>query len=81
MITGSANLTRRNLANFNLETNVQVSAPVDSPALQMLKDHLDLIWHNRPGRQMSVDYRRYGEKSWLKRLLYRVQEATGMSTF
>jgi phosphatidylserine/phosphatidylglycerophosphate/cardiolipin synthase-like enzyme len=81
LIGGSANLTRRNLENFNLETNVAVRGPRESRSIAEARDFLDLMWNNEPGRLVSVDYERYADDSIIKRLRYRFMEASSVSTF
>ena len=81
LIGGSANLTRRNLHNFNLETNVALRGPRESPPIAGARALLDLMWTNEPGRIVSVDYERYADDSIFKRLRSRFMEASGLSTF
>jgi hypothetical protein len=81
ILLGSANLTRRNLDNFNLETNVLVRAGASSQVFKDAKFHFDLLWYNQPGRVFSVPYEHYKNESSIKRALSRFMEATGFSTF
>ncbi|MGI9287480.1 MAG: phospholipase D-like domain-containing protein [Pseudomonadales bacterium] len=81
MITGSANFTRRNLENYNLETDVLVTGVTETPALKDAQAYFDLMWHNSATKNMSVDYAAYADKSLFKRWLYRFMEASGVSTF
>ena len=81
VLLGSANYTRRNLNNYNLETNVLVTAPEASDFAAAVSQWFGTIWHNDPGRQFSVGYDVYAEDSKLKSVVYRFQEASGMSTF
>jgi len=81
LIAGSANFTRRNLENFNLETNVAVRGPRDTRAIADARAFLDLTWNNGPDQFISTDYASYADESWLKRGLYRFMEGTGISTF
>jgi phosphatidylserine/phosphatidylglycerophosphate/cardiolipin synthase-like enzyme len=81
LIGGSANFTRRNLDNFNLETNVAVRGPRESPPIAGARAMLDIIWENEPGRIVSADYERYADDSIFKLLLYRFAEGSGLSTF
>ena len=81
LIGGSANFTRRNLDNFNLETNVAVRGPRESQPLVDARALLDLMWNNEPGRLISVGYERYADDSILKRLRARLMEASGLATF
>jgi len=81
VLTGSANYTRRNLDNFNLETNVLVTADSGTAAITELFNHLNTIWSNGSGQRYSAPYERYADHAVVKRVLYRFQEASGMSTF
>lgn len=82
MVTlGSANFTRRNLNDLNLETNIAVFGPADLPFFTAVKEYVDLQWQNPDGRIFSIDYMEYAEKSLFKRMLYSWMEGTGMSTF
>jgi hypothetical protein len=81
LMLGSANITRRNLDNFNLETNVQFRGPRTNQALQQAARMFDTYWHNEDGRLFTVPFDHYREDSRLKYWLYRFQEVTGMSAF
>jgi phosphatidylserine/phosphatidylglycerophosphate/cardiolipin synthase-like enzyme len=81
ILLGSANLTRRNLDNFNLETNVLVRTQASTKVFKDAKFHFDLLWYNQPGRLFSVPYENYASGSALKRGLSRFMEASGFSTF
>jgi len=77
---GSANLTRRNLDDFNLEADVKVTAPLDSRLAEDLGRYYERLWTNTSG-QYTVDYNAYEDRSWLKRLIYRIQEWSGFSSY
>lgn len=81
LLIGSANLTRRNLDDFNLETNVLVRSSGPTAFLKEVQQHFDLLWNNEPGRTFTVPYEHYRNESIVKKLLYRFAEATGFSTF
>ena len=81
VILGSANFTRRNLNNLNLETNIAVNGPADMPLFFDIRKYFDLQWNNTDGKQFSVGYTDYSDKSFHRRMLYRWMEGTGMSTF
>jgi phosphatidylserine/phosphatidylglycerophosphate/cardiolipin synthase-like enzyme len=81
LLAGSANFTRRNLENFNLETNAAVHGPGDTAAIAAARDFFDLTWNNGPDQLISTDYASYADESLLKRALYRFMEGTGISTF
>lgn len=77
---GSANFTRRNLDDYNLETNVLITAPGDSEFAEEITRYFNRLWTN-DGAEYTLDYEEEAEESMLKTILYRVQEATGLSTF
>ncbi|MGB0513349.1 MAG: phospholipase D family protein [Wenzhouxiangellaceae bacterium] len=81
LIAGSANFTRRNLDDYNLETNVRVVAPVGHAAIRDAGAWFERRWSNADGRQFSLDYDAWDEDGWIKSLVYRIMEATGLSTF
>lgn len=81
MLLGSTNLTRRNLHNLNLETNVIVKGPAEAVPLQRGQIWFDERWNNLYGRHYSVDYATYADERLWPRLLYRMMECTGVSTF
>ncbi|MCP4231756.1 MAG: phospholipase, partial [bacterium] len=47
LLLGSANFTRRNLNNYNLEANVSVTAKEDALFIKAAADYFDKIWDNR----------------------------------
>src|SRR5699024_5305088 len=81
MLLGSANFTRRNLADLNLETSVQWAAPADEPAMRLAADWFDETWANEAGRRYSVRHEKYADDGLLHRWWYRLGEATGFSTW
>ncbi len=81
LLLGSANMTRRNLDDFNLETNVLVRGPVSAPVLTDARAHFDALWGNCAEQVFSVPYEHYRDESLLKRGVYRFMEATGLCTF
>jgi phosphatidylserine/phosphatidylglycerophosphate/cardiolipin synthase-like enzyme len=80
LIGGSANLTRRNLDDLNLEACLEVTAPPDSQVVREATGYFERIWRNDDGLY-SLDYKEFAEKSWFQYALYRFQEWSGMSTF
>jgi len=80
---GSANLTRRNLGNYNLEANVQVALPADSQLGKRLLSYFDLLWANDQEKliEYTTSFGAYRDDSQAKYWRYRVMEATGLSTF
>ncbi|HAS84366.1 MAG TPA: phospholipase [Verrucomicrobia bacterium] len=80
-ILGSSNYTRRNLHNFNLETSVEIRSPQDAAFSTAVRDYLALAWRSQPLPVISGDTETYADPSRWRQILYRFQEATGLSTF
>jgi phosphatidylserine/phosphatidylglycerophosphate/cardiolipin synthase-like enzyme len=81
LLLGSANFTRRNLGDFNLELSAVVSGPGSAPVLQSASNYFERGWNNENGRIFTADYDSYREQSDLKNLAYRFMEWSGMSSF
>ena len=81
LILGSANLTRRNLNNYNLEANISVTVGEEAPFIKAVADYFDKIWNNRDGKYYTVSYEAYKDESVLKRIIYLIQEYAGLSSF
>ena len=78
---GSANLTRRNLGNYNLEANVEVGAARTGPLAVEMTQYFDRLWSNEGGAQYTVPYEAFEDGSGWRYWRYRLMEATGLSTF
>ena len=81
LILGSANLTARNLKNYNLETNLRVLGSAQAAVFVDAGANFETAWSNLHGRFISVDYAQYADESKLKYWLYRFTEWSGLSTF
>ncbi|XID75738.1 phospholipase D family protein [Alkanindiges sp. WGS2144] len=81
LILGSANFTRRNLNNLNLETDVRFVANADNTTIQQVRAYFERIWSNQNGQGFSVAYDQYKDESGLKYWWYRFSEWSGLSTF
>ncbi|MCB1567411.1 MAG: phospholipase D family protein [Xanthomonadales bacterium] len=81
LIVGSANFTRRNLADLNLETSLEFAAAIEHPAMQAANAWFDEVWSNEAGRHFSADYALYADTAWWHRAWYRVGETMGWSTW
>ncbi len=80
-LLGSANFTRRNLLDLNLETNVQVRTVAEEVIAIEMIGFFEEQWNNPQGRTYSYPYEDYANNSvWLK-LQYRFMEFSGLSTF
>ncbi len=80
LFAGSANFTRRNLGDLNLETSLVLEGPADYPAISDAQQWFDDLWHNRKGPS-SLPYANRADDSFLRYWKYRLQEATGLGTF
>lgn len=80
LIGGSANFTRRNIQDYNLESNLAITMQKDAPLAKEFQAYYARLWHNEGG-DYSVDFTQYEDQSIWKKFVYRIQEWTGMSTF
>jgi phosphatidylserine/phosphatidylglycerophosphate/cardiolipin synthase-like enzyme len=80
---GSANLTRRNLDDFNLEANIAASVPVNAEIAVQISAWFDSLWTNRgpPELEYTAEFGAYADPAQSSYWLYRIMEATGLSTF
>ncbi len=83
LLLGSANFTRRNLDDLNLETSVHVSSDIDSETVRKASGFFEEQWNHGPGDTpvMSLPYEAWADESRLRYWQYRLMEATGLSTF
>lgn len=81
LIAGSANFTRRNLDDLNLETSVRVTAPADSELMRHTASYFERRWAEPGVRNYSVPYSVYAAEGWFRYWRYRFMEFTGLSTF
>jgi phosphatidylserine/phosphatidylglycerophosphate/cardiolipin synthase-like enzyme len=80
---GSANLTRRNLEDFNLEANVAASVPLNAEIATEITAWFDSLWNNHgpPELEYTAEFGTYADPAQGTYWLYRLMEATGLSTF
>jgi hypothetical protein len=80
---GSANLTRRNLEDYNLEANLAIEVARGSGLASQLLDYFETLWSNRAalGIEYTADFAVYADPAQSRYWLYRVMEVTGLSTF
>ena len=77
---GSANLTRRNINDYNLEADLRFSVPRQSSLAVSATTYFDRVFTNDGGNS-TLPYEAYRDDSWVKRVLYRVEEFTGFCSF
>ena len=78
---GSANLTRRNIGDLNLEANVQVQAHAADPIATEAVAWFEALWRNAQGVPYTDAADAWVEDSLLRYWQARIMEATGLSTF
>ena len=80
---GSADFTRRNLDNFNLNADVALEADLDTPLAQELVNYFETLWQNDPValREYTTDFQIYEDQSFTHYWRYRLMEAAGLGTF
>lgn len=83
MTLGSANLTRRNVGDYNLEANVAIETSRTSLLGMQLTEYYDSLWNNRAGLgiEYTTEYDVYADPSQARYWLCRVMESTGLSSF
>jgi len=83
MTLGSANLTRRNIDDYNLEANVALQMARTAPLATEVRAWFETLWSNRAplGTEYSADFGVYSDPAQTTYWRYRIMEATGLSTF
>jgi hypothetical protein len=80
---GSANLTSRDLGDYNLEANVAIEVGRSSPLAVQTLEYFETLWTNRAslGIEYTADFSAYADPGQGHYWLYRFLEATGLSDF
>lgn len=80
---GSANLTRRNIGNYNLEANVAIETAADSELAIEMMGYFDRLWNNDgpPGTEFTAAFGVFKDEDGAKYWRYRLMEASGLSTW
>ncbi|MFH1764047.1 MAG: phospholipase D family protein [Gemmatimonadota bacterium] len=77
---GSANLTRRNIDDYNLEADLRFFVPRGAPLAVAATNYFERVFTNKDG-DFTVPFEAYRDDSWVKRVLYRLEEFTGFCSF
>ncbi|ANS76166.1 phospholipase [Paenibacillus yonginensis] len=81
LIGGSANLTPRNLRDYNLENALRIKAPRSSEVVSEVGRYFHRLWSNE-GASYSLDYEAYRQKSvWFKEIVFNLQNWLGFTTY
>jgi len=80
---GSAQLTRRDLEDYDLEANAAVELSRSAPLAQQALTWFDTLWGNRAalGIEYSAGYAAFADPTQADYWLYRFMEGTGFSPF
>jgi hypothetical protein len=79
VLHGSANFTRRNLDDFNLESSIVFSGAADLSVMSEITTFFNQQWENENGIVYSVPYETYTATGIYDAWSYRVKEFTGLS--
>lgn len=74
---GTTDLTRKQLDDFNLETNLVVRGPIKRPVFSQVTHWLDVLWTNRGNRTFSKPLEEVKRRTILITLAYHVMELSG----
>nr|WP_154309637.1 phospholipase D family protein [Metabacillus lacus] len=82
VISGSANFTRRNLDDLNLENNIKLEGPAEAKPFQDVQSYFERIWNNEDGI-FTLPLETYKEEQIapFKRTLYALQRFFRFTTY
>ncbi len=80
LLLGSANFTRRNVGDFNLEADILAEGKKEFTAWKDASAYFNHAWDNTGG-QFTTDYNIYQDDTLWKSSVYRMMERTGLSSF
>ncbi|WP_053363580.1 phospholipase D family protein [Bacillus sp. FJAT-27251] len=81
VIGGSANFTRRNLDDLNLETNLKVWGPSDAESMQEVDSYFKRIWTNEDGEYTLAYDENEDKLTAAKYIVYWIQKLLRLTTF
>ena len=77
---GSANLTKRNIREYTLDTNIRVEAPLGSKLAIEVEQYFDMLWSD--DENTSIIEKEELEDGYIKnKILYEIQNISGFSTY
>ncbi|MGM0922841.1 MAG: phospholipase D family protein [Bacillota bacterium] len=81
IISGSANFTKRNLDDLNLENDLKIAAAADEPVMKEVESYFIKLWTN-DGADYTLDFEKYrDDMPFIKRAIYAVQKFFRFTTF
>jgi phosphatidylserine/phosphatidylglycerophosphate/cardiolipin synthase-like enzyme len=80
---GSADLTRRNLADYDLNANVAIEGARTAAVAMQMSDYFETLWSNRAsqGIEYTADFAVYADASQARYWLYRLMDWSGIASF
>ena len=81
LLLGSCNYTRRNMDNFNAESNLALTARIGDEPMERARRIFDRWWTNADGRVYTTSYETYEDRSIRRKFRSWLMEITGMGTF
>lgn len=81
ILGGSANFTRRNLDDLNLETNFKIDAPATANVVKDVKEYFHRLWNNEQG-VYTLDYEENkDEMTPFKYIIYWIQKILQFTSY
>ena len=80
ILGGSANLTRRNLRDYNLETDLHFFQPAGARIAMETAAYFNRLFRNESG-SYTLPLAAYLDDRWIGKAIYRIQEVTGFCTY
>jgi hypothetical protein len=80
---GSADLTRRNLADYDLNANITLEGAPAAPVAAQMRDYFETLWANQTaqGIEYTADFAVYADASQARYWLYRLMDWSGTASF
>ncbi len=80
IVIGSSNYTRKNLKGYNLEADLEIITEKENDFAKEVDAYFQKIWNNENG-DYTVSFETYQQNSFVKKILYYIQETTGLCTY
>jgi phosphatidylserine/phosphatidylglycerophosphate/cardiolipin synthase-like enzyme len=83
LLTGSANLTRRGLEDYNLDADVALELTRDAPLAEEALGYFETLWSNRAafGIEYTADFAAFADPAQADYWLCRLLEGAGVAAF
>lgn len=80
LITGGADLTRRDTKGYNIESEILIESQTEFTAAKDAEKYFNKLWAN-DGGSYTVDYQMFADKTLWRSSVYRMMERTGISLY